>query len=197
LGRPSKPIISKERAARAALEVIDEEGIEGLNLALVARRLGVKAPSLYYHFHNKAELLAEVARLILLDASISEPVSDVDWKETLMRLSVSVRRSLLRHPNAAQLTLQFFPRHLLLASYEHWIPKYNIAPELQMLVVEGVEKLTFGSALFAATSRARGIKPMPKFDPKKLPHLASAIRANSLSEEATFIAVLRRFLSAF
>lgn len=197
MGRPSKPVISKERAARAALDVIDVQGIDALTLALVARRLGVKAPSLYHHFHNKADLLAEVARLILRDASVPAASAGPDWREMLISLSLSVRRSILRHPHAASLMLQFFPRSLMLAAYDHWISIYDVPPEQYMLVIEGTEKLTFGSALFSATCRARGIPLMPTFDSKKLPRLALAIRSNPLDEEATFVATLRRFLSAF
>jgi AcrR family transcriptional regulator len=197
LGRPSKPIITKERAARAALAVIDAEGISKLSLDLVARRLGVRAPSLFYHLKNKAELLAEVARIILQDVVVPEPRAGADWREKLVNLSLATRRSILRHPNAAPLLLEFFPRYLMLSSYNHWLPTYKAPPETHMLIIEGLEKLTFGSALFGAVARSRGIDPMPKFDAEKLPHLALALRSNPLDEEKTFEATLRRFLSAF
>ena len=67
MSRPTKPLITRERAARAALGVIDVQGLDSLSLELVARRIGVKAPSLYYHFKDNTELLAEVARLLLVD----------------------------------------------------------------------------------------------------------------------------------
>ena len=60
MGRPSKPIISKELAARAALTVIDKLGVDGMSLQLVAKELGVKAPSLYYHFKNKQAIIFEL-----------------------------------------------------------------------------------------------------------------------------------------
>jgi len=67
LARPSTPLISREGAARAALAVIDQHGLEGWSLDEVARALGVRAPSLYQHFKGKSDLLAEVAMLILKD----------------------------------------------------------------------------------------------------------------------------------
>ena len=63
--------------------VIDEHGLEGFNLALVAKRLGVRAPSLYHHFKDKNELLAEVARLVLLGVPPLEPKDDT-WQEMLI-----------------------------------------------------------------------------------------------------------------
>ena len=197
MGRPPKPIITKEGAARAALAVIDEQGLEGLSLGLVARRLGVKAPSLYYHFKDKAALLAEVARIILLDVKVPKIAADSDWREILVKLLLATRRSLLQHPQAAPLMLQFFPRYLLLASYDRWISIYQAPPAVHMTIIEGLEKLTFGSALFAATRTTRGVNTMPKFDPVKLPRLAQAVQANRLSDEGLFEATVRRFLSAF
>jgi AcrR family transcriptional regulator len=194
MGRPSKPLITRERAARAALGVIDVQGLDSLSLELVARRIGVKAPSLYYHFHDKTELLAEVARLMLVDI---EPPAETpgDWEENVIKLCVAVRRSILQHPNAAPLLLQFFPRLLLLPSYDRALAEYPFPPEDQMMVVEGVEKLTFGSAFFEAAARARSIEPMPPFDPVKLPNLASAIRSNTLGDEEMFVETIRCFMT--
>ncbi|HTC82023.1 MAG TPA: helix-turn-helix domain-containing protein, partial [Acidimicrobiia bacterium] len=60
MARPSKPLISKDASARAALEIIDAEGLEALSLERLAKELGVRAPSLYHHFADKAEILARV-----------------------------------------------------------------------------------------------------------------------------------------
>ena len=61
MGRPPRPMISRNLAANAALAEIDKLGMEGFGLSDVAARLGVKTPSLYHHFKNKDELLSEVA----------------------------------------------------------------------------------------------------------------------------------------
>ena len=193
MGRPAKPLISRDRAARAALGVIDVHGLEALSLELVAQRMGVRAPSLYYHFKHKAELLSEIARLLLLDVQVPE-AKGVQWKQALLNLSIATRRSILQHPNAAPLLLQFFPRHLLLAAYDHWIATCDLPVDLHMVLIEGLEKITMGSALFEASCRSRSMAPMPQFDRDKLPHLASAVRANGLDDEALFIATMTAFL---
>ncbi|WP_201170183.1 TetR/AcrR family transcriptional regulator [Pseudomonas sp. S31] len=197
MGRPSKPIISKELAVRAALEVVDDEGIEGLTVQLVARKLGVKAPSLYYHFKGKAEMLEEIARMIQVEAIIPRTHNTDDWREQLIQLAVAVRASILRHPRAAPLLLQFFPRHLMLKYYDFWVNRYDVPAERRMLVIEGVEKLTYGSALIGAMSRANGTAPMPEFDEQEFPHLAEAIKAHPMTDEQAFIETLKIFLSAF
>jgi AcrR family transcriptional regulator len=194
LGRPSKALISRDRAARAALDVIDIQGLENFSLDLVARRLGVKAPSLYHHFHDKDELLAEVALCILRE--IEAPFVDPNrWDETIVGLCKEARRTILRHPNAAPLLLKFFPRHIFLRGYNYWIEHSPYPPELQLIVLEGTEKLTFGSALFAAAARASSVAPMPEFNAEELPQLARAVRASSFDDESLFVETLRTFLA--
>ena len=58
MARPRSPLISRETAIRAGLEVIDELGLDAFSLPLLAKRLGVKAPSLYHHFRDKSDVLA-------------------------------------------------------------------------------------------------------------------------------------------
>ncbi|WP_269620439.1 TetR/AcrR family transcriptional regulator [Zhongshania sp. BJYM1] len=197
MGRPSKPIISRERAARAALKVIDKEGIEGLSLQLVAKKIGVKAPSLYYHFKNKAEILAAVARLLLTDAKIENEDEYTNWRDAQLALAVATRRSILCHPNAAPLILQFFPRRLLLNAYDRWAGKNDLPAEMHMIVLEGLENLTFGSALFAARSLSTKTASMPEFPAEKYPYLDEALKTNQLDEEEMFIEIVRRFLYSF
>src|SRR3546814_5429424 len=69
--------------------------------------------------------------------------------------------------------------------------------EQRMGRVDGLEKLTFGSALFEAAYRSRGIEPMPQFDRNRLPQLSEALRANHLDGEALFIATVRQYLDGF
>ncbi len=191
MARPLKPLISRENAAASALAVIDEVGLEGMNLVRVADKLGVRAASLYHHFQDKTELLAEVARLLLLN--LPGMKHDLPYEERIVALCVSARRSLLRHPNAALLMLQFFPRHLLLEAYDEAAAAAPYPPEFHMAVIEATEKLTFGSALFAAAAQARGVAPMPAVNPAVFPTLARAIEKNPFDDEALFAETIRIF----
>jgi len=194
LGRPRKPLISRENAVAAAIEVIDRDGLEAFNLGSVARRLGVKSPSLYYHFSDRAELLDQVARHLLLSARRDQDQQG-PWDELTITLCVDTRRSLLAHPNAAPLLLQFFPRHLLLWAYEQAVIGYPARRELHMAILEGVEKLTFGSSMFEASARARGVPPMPEVDAELYPNLARSMAANPYDNEGAFVQALRIFFA--
>ncbi len=194
LGRPSKPLISRSGAAEAALEVIDEDGLEALSLALVARKLGVRPPSLYHHFQDKSELLEEVARIMLVSIPL-DSVPGVSFEEQIILRCVAARRTLLDHPNAAPLILRYFPRHLMLAAYDRAAAEEPYPETIQMTVIDAVEKYTFGTALFEASAVARGIDPMPPVDSDKFPMLAQAIAGNPFTDEQLFVESLRMFLT--
>lgn len=180
-------------ATKAALAVIDDEGLEGFSLNLVARRMGVKAPSLYYHFKDKAELLAEVARFILLDTPFRPELAE-SWEERALLLCIETRRGLLKHPNAAPLILQFFPRHMLLKAYEDAARDYPQVPGMTLAMLEATEKLTYGSALFAAAARVRGVPSLPPVDPERFPLLAKAVRDGG-DDEQVFVDAMRMLLA--
>jgi AcrR family transcriptional regulator len=199
MGRPSTALISKEGAAKAALEIIDEEGLKALSLQGVAKRLGVKAPSLYYHFQNKSELLSSVARALLNETppKISKR-KNAGWKDAMLNLCISTRKSLMRHPNAAPLLLDIYPEHIMLRTYEYWVKQYEVPPAQKMVIMEGLEKMTFGAALIGASSRAQGVPPFPSsLDPELYPALAEAIKANRKNEDQLFADAIKRFLSTF
>lgn len=199
MGRPSRNRITRDGATVAALEIIDRDGLDALSLELVASALGVKAPSLYYHFRDKAELLAEVARHVLLDLgpAVGGEAVARDWNEAMVGVCLATRRTLLKHPNAAPLLLQFFPRHITLRGYDHWIANCPYPPQVRMTLLEGTEKLTYASALFEAAAQARGVPAMPNVDPERLPHLALAQAANPYDAEGLFEQTIRTFLAGF
>jgi TetR/AcrR family tetracycline transcriptional repressor len=45
MARPRTPLISRQAAVAAALEIIDTEGLEAFSLPRLARHKGVRAPS--------------------------------------------------------------------------------------------------------------------------------------------------------
>lgn len=193
MARPSKPLISRKNAAEAALEVIDEHGLEELSLALVAKKLGVRPPSLYHHFKDKSELLQEVARIMLLKMPAAS-TTNRSFEDEIIARCVATRQTLLQHPNAAPLILRYFPRHLLLAAYDRAAFEEPYPTPIQMTVIDAIEKYTYGAALFEASARSRGIPPMPRVDDEKYPSLAKAIADNPFNDEQLFVESLRLFL---
>lgn len=195
-GRPLKPLISREATAAHAIRIIDSEGLDALSVQAVARAIGVTAPSLYYHFKDKDELLALVAYELLKQMGEgAQP--DAPWEERMIALSVNTRRVILRHANAAPLLLRFFPRKLMLGAYESSLKDNPYPLRAQAAVMDAIEKLTYGSSLFGAAAEAHHEPAMPEFPASRFPLLAAALEAAPDDDEAMFVETLRALLDGF
>ncbi|KFG96352.1 TetR family transcriptional regulator [Burkholderia paludis] len=114
--------LTRDTVLRAALELLDEAGIDGLSTRRLAERLGVQSPTLYWHFRNKAELLDAMAEAIMLerhDASLPQP-GDA-WDAWLADNARSFRRALLAYRDGARLHAGTRPRALHFGSIERKI----------------------------------------------------------------------------
>ncbi len=56
--------LTRERIVELALEIIDEDGLDALNMRRLAADAGVKPMSLYHHFPNKSAILDAVSEKI-------------------------------------------------------------------------------------------------------------------------------------
>lgn len=97
----------RRRAAAAALELLDADGLDKLTVRRVATALGVQAPALYWHFDDKRALLDEVTNLMLTPALTEDATTDPrqPWWEELEIWCESLRRGLLAHRDGARVAL--------------------------------------------------------------------------------------------
>lgn len=156
VGMGRKPLIQRETVIRAAIEIADADGPGSLSLERIAAALGVKAPSLYNHFSDKAEILAGVARSIVMETPRTPAPVGGDWKQWLIEASVRFRETLLKHSRAAPLVVEYFPRGLLEKLYaEHCLvlAAANVPTNYQMFILEATHRMTIGAAMCVATGR--------------------------------------------
>ena len=95
--------VTRERIVAVALELLDEAGLDGLTLRRLADRLGIRAPTLYWHVRNKRELLDLLAAAIL-DGALArwrEPQPGQPWWEWLAARARVMRTELLAHRDSA------------------------------------------------------------------------------------------------
>jgi AcrR family transcriptional regulator len=197
MARPTKPLISKDACARAALEIVDSEGLDALSLERLAKEIGVRAPSLYHHFTDKAEILAWVARLVTLEVRVPPEPTTGNWQEWLVEMAAGFRRAIMAHPNAAPLMLRYYPRRFMRSGYERAsrvLDRVGVPLELHILILDGVDKLTLGSALYGADRWAHGESEWAAVDPDRDPMLARAVEVNPFGEEEAFAEAVRSFL---
>ena len=116
--RPSSPLISHDAVVEASLRIIDADGLDAFSLPRLARELNVQAPSLYHHFQDRADILRTVARAIVLESRVPAPAACRTWVDWFTGISLSFRRAVLSHRNAAPILLEFMPRDVLIWNYE-------------------------------------------------------------------------------
>lgn len=99
--------IDKRRAARTALELLQEEGLDRLTVRRVATALGVKAPALYWHFDDKRALLDQMTDVMLgpVVAGLGVPGPALPWWRWLEQSCDALRRGLLAHRDGARVAL--------------------------------------------------------------------------------------------
>ena len=96
--------LTKPAIVQAALDLLDEAGMDGLTVRALAARLGVQAPALYWHVRNKQALLDEMATRIwrsIGDVMAALPL-DTPWRELMRTYALTVRRELLAHRDGAK-----------------------------------------------------------------------------------------------
>jgi AcrR family transcriptional regulator len=88
--------LSRERVLRAAVDLADRGGIEGLSMRKLGQELDVEAMALYRHVRNKDDILDGIVDVIV--GEIDDPEPGDDWKNTLRQKVVAARHAMLRHP---------------------------------------------------------------------------------------------------
>jgi len=196
--RPSQPLITREAAIRTALEIIDKDGVAAFGVQRLAAEMGVKAPSLYHHFEGKEEILTQVARMIIREVEPPPSPTASRWQEWFVDIATRLRRVVLSHPKAAPLLIEYFPRGYFLSTYERsalFLQRVGVPVEFHALLLDGLDKLSFGAAIMDATALSNGDTGLfPGVDPNRDPALSAAIEANPWTGEALFKESIRRFV---
>jgi AcrR family transcriptional regulator len=90
--------------AQAALDFLDQHGLEALSMRRLATELGVGTMTLYGYFRSKDELLDAV-----VDTAVAGRVSphlEGSWQDRLRQLMRATRSGLGRHPALVKLRVQ-------------------------------------------------------------------------------------------
>jgi AcrR family transcriptional regulator len=119
---PSRPArarvpvgLDADTVVTAALELIDDHGVQAFTIRTLSCRLGVSAPTIYWHVGTKAELLQAVVDRALIDQATPVP-SRGPWDRRVHHFFRVVRRQLLAHPNLTGLM-----RSVHSGAIEYWM----------------------------------------------------------------------------
>ncbi|MCI1673669.1 MAG: TetR family transcriptional regulator [Bifidobacterium tibiigranuli] len=122
-GETRRRALNRELLLRTALSIVDEEGLESLTLRALGKRPGVSQTAVYRHIPDKAALLDGIVEQIWRDVVAGlgaksdaegeesggreDGGADIegtpDFRQLARNYALSLRSTLLRHPNTAVL----------------------------------------------------------------------------------------------
>ncbi|MFF4017997.1 TetR/AcrR family transcriptional regulator C-terminal domain-containing protein [Streptomyces sp. NPDC001843] len=89
--------LTADRIVRAAIELLDEEGLDGLNMRSLAKRLGSAATAVYWHIKTKDELVRLAGDAIWHEVELPD-LDATDWRTAATAHATGVHAMLTRHP---------------------------------------------------------------------------------------------------
>jgi AcrR family transcriptional regulator len=84
-----------EEIGRAALKIVDAEGLRELTMRRLADELGTGPASLYRHVSSRDDLVVEVADLVLGELDAPDPA--LPWRDAVEQLAHALRKVLVGH----------------------------------------------------------------------------------------------------
>lgn len=94
--RGGQPTLGREQIVRAAVELLDAKGLDGLSMRRLGVRLGAGATSIYWHVTNKDELLELAADEVMGEIELPD-LAETDWRTAARAVAYGVRSVILRH----------------------------------------------------------------------------------------------------
>jgi AcrR family transcriptional regulator len=150
VGRPTKPLLSRQLIAEAALQLIDKEGSDAFTVNRLAARMSVQPSSLYNHITSKNDIVELVRHLIVADIDYTMFASQA-WDQALAAWAVSYRAAFAAHPDTIKLLATTPIRDdATLVMYEHVFDNLVAAgwpPQSVMSVITALESFILGSVL--------------------------------------------------
>ncbi|MEU7391948.1 TetR/AcrR family transcriptional regulator [Streptomyces tanashiensis] len=162
--------LTPDQIVRAAIELLDDEGLDGLSMRSLGARLGSAATAVYWHIKTKDELVRLTGDAVWSEVELPD-IDAMGWRPAAAAMAGSMHAMLTRHPWLGQA----FGSHLLygpdksrhddhsLALYE----KAGFAPADADRAAAAVFVYVLGSALGAAAQVSLTRRLGKSGDPEK------------------------------
>ncbi|MEV0404561.1 TetR/AcrR family transcriptional regulator C-terminal domain-containing protein [Actinoallomurus sp. NPDC050550] len=100
--------LTADQIVRAAIELLDDEGLDGLNMRSLGKRLGSAPTAIYWHIKTKDELVRLAGDAIWNEVELPD-LDGTDWRTAVTATATGMHAMLTRHPWLGQA----FGSHLL------------------------------------------------------------------------------------
>lgn len=89
--------LTREKIVKAAIDLLDAEGLEGLNMRSLGERLGSAATAVYWHVGSKANLIALAGDQVWSEIALPD-LTVVGWRTAAASMATDLHEALDRHP---------------------------------------------------------------------------------------------------
>jgi AcrR family transcriptional regulator len=101
--------LTHERIVRAALALVDREGLNALSMRRLAAELGVVPMATYYYIPNKEALLDAIVEAVTEEIYFTQDDPSSSPEDRILCAAKAYQRALLAHPNALPIVLSRAP----------------------------------------------------------------------------------------
>ncbi|HET6531291.1 MAG TPA: TetR/AcrR family transcriptional regulator C-terminal domain-containing protein [Actinoplanes sp.] len=94
---PPRDKVTRAQIVRAAVDLLDDEGLAGLTMRKLGGKLSVAATTLYWHVQTKDDLLEYAVDAVYAEIDVPGPEL-AGWRGAATLLAHSMRSTIIRHP---------------------------------------------------------------------------------------------------
>jgi AcrR family transcriptional regulator len=106
--RRRRDLLTQDTVVDAALQVLDEGGLDQLSMRHIARTLGTTAGALYWHVGSKDGLLDLIFDRVIGEQEVPDPDPE-RWQEQLKQVARTMRATILAHRDIVRLSIGRIP----------------------------------------------------------------------------------------
>ena len=89
--------LTREKIVRTATDLLDRDGLEGLNIRALGSQLGSAATAIYWHVGSKDNLIALAADQAWNEIELPDPDA-AGWRDAASAMAAGLYAMLIRHP---------------------------------------------------------------------------------------------------
>ncbi len=93
----TRDTLTRDQIVEAAIDLLDTEGLEGLNMRALGKRLGSAATAVYWHVGSKANLIALAGDQVWNEIALPD-LTATDWRTAARYVATNLHAMLTRHP---------------------------------------------------------------------------------------------------
>jgi AcrR family transcriptional regulator len=93
--------LTRDDILKAALAIVDHDGLDALTMRAVADRLNVYPNALYWHIGSRSALVGAVSTKVFDEIHLPDQ-DEVSWQDWIRAMARECRTAMHRHPNLAR-----------------------------------------------------------------------------------------------